>query len=243
MKDLRKLDQYEQRRFDVCHSLAKEYLSIKPIEKCYLVSGSDWHSEGEIPRSMTLPLTDEQVEAIKSNLVEVFNGLYPDDPVKDWNEFEEVMADDLDWDFWNEMNNSRGAWNDCILVPAESCDIYPDDIDFKHVRHLYHFSAFVYEADEGEMSGPHKFAIELEDDDYAFLLALQLTMRKGLTYNTLSEVDPEFVLKLNRNIDFNFFDIDNIFSKTKPFLIIFDEVIEDAKALKDESEKRLHDIM
>ena len=38
MKDLRKLDQYEQRRFDVSHSLAKEYLSIKPIEKCYLVT-------------------------------------------------------------------------------------------------------------------------------------------------------------------------------------------------------------
>ena len=75
------------------------------------------------------------------------------------------------------------------------------------------------------------------------MLALQLTMRKGITYNTLSEVDPEFVLKLSRNIDFNFFDIDNIFSKTKPFLIIFDEVIEDAKALKDESDKRLHDIM
>ena len=89
MKDLRKLDQYEQRRFDVCHSLAKEYLSTKSKEKCYLVSGSDSHSEGEILRSMTLPLTDEQVEAIKSNLVEVFNGLYPDDPVKDWNEFEE----------------------------------------------------------------------------------------------------------------------------------------------------------
>lgn len=243
MKDLRELDQYEQHRFSVCENLAKEYLATKKRQKCYRVSGTDRYSDGQRPLYCIIPLTDEQVAAIKSQMIEVANKVFPEEPVNSWEEFEEEILELGDNNYWDELNNTSGVWNDEIYFKAESCDMIPDSIDFDNVHYLYNFSAFVYEANEGQMSGPHKLVEELTDDEYAFLLALQLTMREGFTYNSLFRIDPEFAQKLNKGVDFRFFDIDCYGNQTKPFLIVFDELLEDVKVLKEEAERRLHDIL
>ena len=70
MKDLRELSSYEQQRFNVCLSLAKEYLLTKNRQKCYHVQGTDRYSEGERELTISFPLSDEQVSAIKSQMIE-----------------------------------------------------------------------------------------------------------------------------------------------------------------------------
>lgn len=243
MKDLRKLTDYEQQRFDACLSLAKEYLSTKQRQKCYLVQGSDKYSDGARSMSVTLPLSDEQVSAIKSQMIEFANKVYSDDPVKSWEEFKTEILDLVDPDYWDVLNEESGAWYDAIFTPLDLQDVIPCFVDFDTVRYLYHFSAYVYETEENDVGGPYKFVQELSDDDYAFLLALQLSVREGFTYNMLFEIDPEFAQLLNRNIDFNFFGLTRTGINTKPFLIIFDEVIEDAKILEEDAKKRLSDVV
>lgn len=243
MKDLRQLDDYEKQRFAACETLAREFLATKIRQKCYQVDGSDIHSEGEIERTCILPLTDEQVKDIKAQMIDVANKLYKDEPVSTWEEFVEVVLELNDSCYWDELNSTHGIWNDLILNVVERYEMSPYYIDLDTIRHLYHFSAFVYDTEKGEISGPHKFAQDLSDEEYIFLLALQMSVREGFTYNSLFKINPEFAQRLNRNIDFSFFDIDCLGNQTKPFLILFDEIVDDANSLKEERDKRLKELM
>lgn len=103
-------------------------------------------------------------------------------------------------------------------------------IDFDDYFFTCHFSFCYFDNERQEMTGPLPFEyLFLSDNDYIYLLALELSEPHGITYNRLVEIDPEWVAHLNSMVNFEFEEAGHM---PKPFLVIFDEIVEDVRRLR-----------
>ena len=242
MKELTTLSEYDQERYAICEQLASEYLTRKERKKCYQVRGKDWEDwvSGERPCSIFIPLTDEYVAALKAEMIEVANELCPEDPVHSWEEFSKYLSDIETFNFWETLDSKADSRFQEVSREADSHGIVEPSIDLDNVHYLYRFSFYYFDDEQQQMTRENYFEV-LSDEEYVQLLALQLSLSRGFTYNNLFSIDPELARRLNDNIDYGFFEINCHGSKTKPFVILFDEITEDAKGLQEEAQKRLLD--
>lgn len=231
IKDIRKLTDYQRKKFELCESLAKEFLSTKLRKKSYRVTG--YHEISESDKSLYIPLTDEEVNALKAYMIEVNNRMYPEEQVSSWEEFDYGRLEVNGSEYWEEMNESPGIWKDLVADQMESEECEATFIEFNDWNYHYDFSCCIYEEDEKKLVDPIEFIYPLTDEEYIFLLALQLSENDGFTYNRLIGIAPKLAVQLNNHVDVMFFAIENPSNKTRPFTIIFDEIIADAKQLEE----------
>lgn len=109
----------------------------------------------------------------------------------------------------------------------------------KRKKKSFRFSCFIYNPEKKEMCGPLSFRFCLSDEEYVFLLALQLSEHQGFSYNRLFPINPDIATRLTHCVEITFLEIENQFNSTQPFTIIFDELIEDANHLKEERDEAL----
>lgn len=241
MKDLRKLSDYEIKQFSVCESLAKNFLAIKQKTKSYNVEGYDIGSEpGGIDLNYRIPLTNEQVEALKTFILDSYNKQYPDKVVENWETFNQEVLECVDRQFYENLRNTPGAWDELISSPLEHENMIPNFIDFDNWEYCYFFSAYIYNDEKKEMAGPYEVCLHLSDDEYSFLLALQMSEKHGFTYNKLWEINPELAAKISRSVESEYMNPRIVLElQNAPFTVIFDEIIKDANSLEEEKKKRM----
>ena len=241
MKNKLNLSDYGMGRFGIAKKLAEEFLSTKTCSKAYKVEGYDsvnGPDEARIDLKQYLSLTDDEVTALKKYILECYNKLYPDEAVDSWETFNHEMLECVDEDFFVDMNETPGCWKDLITDKLARAQMTPNFIDFDDFKYFYRFSCYIYGPEKKEIYGPNSFIAILSDDDYCTLLALQLTIERGLTYNNLWEISPDLAKSIS-DIVANLYMDERIIEQHNnvPFLVIFDELIEDAKTLKAEYEK------
>ena len=246
MKDKLNLSEYGMIKFEIGKKLAEEFLSSKTRSKAYKVEGYDSlsGSDSGIDITQYVFLTDDEVAALKNYILECYNKQYPDEAVDSWETFNHEVLECVDKDFFDDMNETPGCWKDLISDKLTNAQMTPNFIDFDDFKYFYRFSCYIYGPEKKEIYGPNSFIAILSDDDYCTLLALQLTIERGLTYNNLWEISPDLAKSIS-DIVANLYMDDRIIEQHNnvPFLVIFDELIEDAKTLKAEYEKRLKDYL
>ncbi len=244
MKDKLYLSDYEMRRFEIGKKLAEEFLSTKIRSKAYKVEGYDslFGSDSGIDITQYVFLTDDEKEDLKNYILECYNRDYHDFAVETWDAFNVERLECVDEDFFVGLNETPGCWKDLIYDKLANAQMTPNFIDFDDFRYFYRFSCYIYRPEGKKMYGPNSFIAILSDEDYCTLLALQLVLDRGLTYNNLWTISPELANSISGMVA-NLYMNDRIVEQDHnvPFLVIFDELIEDAKILKDEYEKRLGD--
>lgn len=244
MKDKLNLSEHEMRKFEIGKKLAEEFLPTKTRGKAYKVEGYDslFGEESNIELTQYLVLTDDEKETLKNYILECFNKEYPEFAVDTWEAYKDQESEVVDEEFFLDLNETPGCWKDLITDVLEGAQMAPYSIDFDDFEYFYRFSCFIYGPVEKKIYGPNSFIAILSDEDYCTLLALQLSIDRGLTYNNLWLISPELATKISDKIV-------NLYMNTRiighqdnvPFTVIFDELIEDAKTLKEEYEKRTKD--
>lgn len=242
MKDYEQFSDYEQGRLDICTQLSKKHFAQKEHRKSYLVTGYSVYSEGEIPVSIHVVLKDEQVETIKAYLIDQYNKKKNEEHISKWEEFKQAEADDfIDSVFWDHVNaDVHSPWYDYVVTVADQAEMVATSFEPEDTENLYQFSCYVYEED-GKISDPHEFLFNLSDEEYIFMLSHLLFQPQGFTYNTLYKYDIDFLDRLNNFVNSLFCDIRVIDIITYPFLVIFNEIVDDAKLLEDEKNHRMID--
>ncbi len=133
-------------------------------------------------------------------------------------------------------------WYNYIVTVAEKAEMVFTSFEPKNTENLYQFSYHVYEED-GQIIGPHQFFFDLSDEEYIFLLSHLLFEPQGFTYNSLCKYDMDFFDKFNNTVNSHFFNIHVCGNITHPFLVIFDEIVYDAKQLEDEKNQLMIDFV
>ena len=95
----------------------------------------------------------------------------------------------------------------------------------------YHFSYFYNDNKKGQMQGPIPFNAKLLETDYIRLLTLQLFEKDNLTYNRILLIVPDIIQEIDTQVESNFVEQSDS-AGCQPYIVIFDEVIEDAKAIE-----------
>ena len=96
-------------------------------------------------------------------------------------------------------------------------------------HYYYKMSYYFWNSVEQKMSKRYSFTSELSDDEYLLLLTEQLLNRLSNSYNRLVFDHPDLAEKISGDAESLYYDDTKIDSN--PYLIIFDEVLEDAEAI------------
>ena len=109
----------------------------------------------------------------------------------------------------------------------------------------YQFSYICYDGEKGQIQGPTAFNVRLPETDYVRLLTLQLYDKEGLTYNRILFIAPDIIQTIDKQVESSF-GKQNGTVNCLPYVVVFDEIIEDAKKVeetmstdKDSSSKEL----
>ena len=112
-------------------------------------------------------------------------------------------------------------------------------------RDSYQFSYICYDSEKGQIQGPTAFNVRLPETDYVRLLTLQLYDKEGLTYNRILFIAPDIIQTIDKQVESSF-GKQNGTVNCLPYVVVFDEIIEDAKKVeetmstdKDSSSKEL----
>lgn len=112
-------------------------------------------------------------------------------------------------------------------------------------RDSYQFSYICYDNVKGQIQGPTAFNVRLPETDYVRLLTLQLYDKEGLTYNRILFIAPDIIQTIDKQVESSF-GKQNGTVNCLPYVVVFDEIIEDAKKVeetistdKDSSSKEL----
>lgn len=202
---------------------ARQYLAEHPKTKYYVASGYPAMMESEYftpdpTFSSLIAYTDDEIKRIKELIVEGWNSSDPESPIQSTDDIDDLDLAEYQGDNV-ELDNllwGRAALNDFVMT----------DLDMDHPVHAYHFSAWEYDLVKGLMSpGKSHHAVILTDDEYVCLLTEQLFDRR-FSFNRLLQYDAPLAQKISKACDGDY-----ISACVNPYLILMDEVMEDAERI------------
>ena len=180
-------------------------------------------------------LTDEEAIRVKQLLIETYNMNRP-------NGCEE--AETLEQLFEGEHRISleslkgKNAELDELLLDHIHEDIFylfSPLLDLNDYCYMYNMTCLEISLDSRKLDSEMVIPIPLTDDEYIYLL-VQLLMSDYYTYNMLVLDNPKLAGKIT-NVASNIFSEDHLTIIKGPFVILFDEIANDAKIIKDEQAK------
>ena len=136
-----------------------------------------------------------------------------------------------------EYFNTRKAHQTAFRLSGDQVyikegDIFLDDID-PTPRVPYSMSVVYWNPRNRKMSKRIHFEVELEDEEYLYLLTEQLvavtSVGAPFTFNTLVYDRPELARKISKAAETAL--TDGTFRINMPYLVIFDEVLSDVEAI------------
>lgn len=109
------------------------------------------------------------------------------------------------------------------------------DIDFSTRYYDIKFSVICYNYKDNSLTLPMNVYVKLAEEDYLSLLENVLIYQEGYTYNRLISDNPGLVSELYKALMFDYEIYD------KPYIILFDEAIEDTKLIGPLPEEQVDD--
>ena len=222
-RDFNHLAKIMREKTQECEEKAKDYFfNKKERTRWYAVEisgGPYW--DDEVRSHMYLKLNDDEVSHLKELIVEVANEDVDDDEkFSSYQEFQEEI------DLYELENLNKEL--DKLLFDKLDGAVY--HIDLENAHSVYGMTCRGYDEHRQEMREPVKVGVELEDDEYLYLLTQQLLDRYGFTFNRLLLYNPALAQKINDKIDGCYMDYH--FNNSMPYLIQLDEVRDDIFAIE-----------
>ena len=208
-----------RKKFAENEAKAKAFFATKERKKYYEFSGI---TPDDFETSFSYPLTDEEVDRIKELTIEAYKAHIGNDHDENRaSTFEEVCQDcqlqvleginpELDELIFNIYDRVDGPFT-------------LHSIDFQHAYYFYEVTCQVFK-DE-----PSTEIVQLTDEEYIYLLTWKL-MYERFNFNRLLLFRPELAQKISDQLDGC--NNDYLFESNNAYLIVFDEVNDDAEAIK-----------
>lgn len=96
-------------------------------------------------------------------------------------------------------------------------------------RYRYSMSFYYWDSIKQRMSKRESFSTELSDEEYIYLLTEQLLYQSNDSFNRLVFNRPDIARKISDDAHVEYYD--HIHIGKNPYLIIFDEVLEDVETI------------
>ena len=203
---------------------AREYFYNKKQRQAYYWGSGSMSGDFDSYNEAFMPFTDDEVSRIKSLIIDEVNSCeITPEPVSTVQEALDVLN-------YGDLFDHNEELRKLLLDRCEQSDLYPDEIDFDTKHYYYRFSCFAYDYAGNRVTDVIPVRLLLSDEDYLTLLSLQLRFRNEFTFNQLLKKNPELALKLNDAVEGCIYGW--VFPEHVSFGILFDEVREDAAAIK-----------
>lgn len=214
-KDLIK---YIKRKTAECEAKAREFFATKNRSKFYkAIFNGRFGVDDDAEYVRYIRYDDNEVERVKQLLVEVWNTDMDDDlKIQDYQDVEDYY----------ELPGLNKELDDLLFDRIEG-NLMTIDLDTPH--YLYNMICRGFDEKEQKMMGPVAFGMELEDEEYIYLLTQQLLDDLGFTFNRLLLYNPRLAQKISDRADGCFNDY--LFLNHVPYLIDFEEVRRDVKTI------------
>ena len=204
---------------------AKDYLANKKERKTsFLVWGTSFSEDNDGERAVYLRYTQDEINHLIQLFIDLFNEGIDDesDKVSKLSEIDIPLIE-----FEGSNPDIDELLNRC----------YDHDVNLKDIdptpHYLYEMSCFCWDSPKQKISERSYFRIELDDSEYLFLLtAVLATYDSGnhYNYNDLVFEKPDIAQKIGFKAKLSFYD--GFLCKEEPFLVIFDEIIDDVIAIE-----------
>lgn len=210
----------EKRRAEV-ESKAKQYLYTQKKRRPYydLSFANAYNHDEEVTTEYYC--SEEEFAHLSQLLIDAFNKKFPSQgPIATIDELNKKRCIYELHGFDPELDNFLSSDSENGIEVTE----------FGPVPH-YHYcmSCYFWDFTTGRMSKRSRFSVELTDDEYIYLLTEQLLDRSPNTYNRLVFSRPDLANKICGYAEMSCFDFIEI--RFNPYLIIFDELLDDAEAI------------
>ncbi|MGM9746960.1 MAG: hypothetical protein ACI30H_08385 [Paludibacteraceae bacterium] len=207
--------------------LARTYLAERPKKLFYTAWGYPTDMDGNDDDFYRLvPYTDEEIQRIKELFVELWN----QDPLEEdvyVNTYDDIPQDELTCDNFGGKNDELDR-----LVWGRSSTAWFDAtrLDLRSGTHAYYFRTLAYHPETKEMEhyGDYRL-VELTEEEYLYLLTEQL-FNKDFSFNRLILYNPSLAQKICDATDPG--QELGIGITHSPYLILMNEVLEDAEQIR-----------
>lgn len=206
---------------------AKEYFAKKERYAQFFFSGeaTDEHAGNE------MIFYDYYTQEEVNHFIQLFIDIYNTEFKKDK---EAKTLGDIDIELYRFKGYNSEI--DELLDECSRHSIMLEEID-PNPHYLYGMSCYFWNPMDQTISSCYRFDVDLKDEEYIYLLTRQLESYNGgpdFTFNTLLEEDHYLKYKIKSSAEWCISE--DIYFHNVPYLIVFDAIIRDAKAIM-ESEK------
>jgi hypothetical protein len=199
--------------YRILDSKAEKYFYNQKVRKAYYYADGYDMDDSEMPHSAFLNFSDEEVERIKTLIVEAANEDRDCEPVTTWQEAEKRLS-------YQELCGRTNALGRLLGDRLEEVSLDARTIGWDERMYFYRFSVIEYDSATGRVKKPKPKDMLLTDEQYLTLLKMQVRDPKNFNFNKLVKEDVELAKVLLEQVPL------------APCLILFDEVREDAELVQ-----------
>lgn len=208
-----------RRRTEDAEAMAKDYFYFrKNTEPYYWVTGAGGVGYSDDNEGY-VNISDVEVARIKQIVIDAAHSSESSD--NSINSFQEALEK---IQFRHLFRTNSELFN-MLQERLNFIDIGLPDIDFSTRYYDIKFSVICYNYNDNSLTLPKNVHVKVTEGDYLSLLEKVLIYQEGYTYNTLISDNPGLVSELYKALMFDYEIYD------KPYIILFDEAIEDAKLI------------
>lgn len=202
---------------------AKDYLYNKKDRKTWFLFSGQYSFEGwEGDTSFYYCYTQAEIDHFVKLFIDIHDSECDDGIAKDLNDVVNYIP-------LHEYEGSKPEIDELLeRCRVDGLELW--DID-TNPCYLYSMSFIYWDFNENKISDRQRFRIKLTDEEYLYLLTEQLLDRNAFGYNQLMERNPQLAIKISNRIESEFYG-------RKTFLVIFDEILDDANTIIKPKSKR-----
>lgn len=202
---------------------ARTYLANHPKSKFYTMYGySTMVETDDDVFTRLVAYTDEEVQRIKELFVELWNQS-PTDPDIHANTYDDIPQQELTFSEFGELNAELDA---LVWERGSDLNFNANRLDLQSSVHAYQFSTWEYDPEKKEMGFWSRYRVILTDEEYLYLLTEQL-FDDYFSFNRLILTNPSLAQWICAATDG-----DGTIMRYRPYLILLDEVQEDAAQIR-----------
>ena len=212
-------EHYSRRRTEDAEAMVKDYFYYrKNTEPYYWVTGFGGLTNSDEIEDI-VHISDEEAVRIKQVVIDTVNSREGSTELV--NTYEEAVK-------IVPFSNIYRTNSELFVMLSKRFSLsafYWPEIDFSTRYYDIKFSVICYNYNDNSLSLPKNGYVKVAEEDYLSLLENVLIYQEGYTYNRLISDNPGLVSELYKALMFDYEIYD------KPYIILFDEAIEDAKLI------------
>lgn len=212
-------DNHSRCRTEDAEAMAKDYLYYrKNTEPYYWVTGGGGVGFSDDNEGF-VEISDVEFARIKQIVMDAANT--SESHTKSISSFQEALEKVQ----FSHLFRTNSELFNMLQERLNFIDIGLPDIDFSTRYYDIKFSVICYNYKDNSLILPMNVYVKVAEEDYLSLLENVLIYQEGYTYNRLISDNPGLVSELYKALMFDYEIYD------KPYIILFDEAIEDAKLI------------